>query len=230
MTTDSTSVQAALATQRIETAVLGLRQLRHPLQGVRPAGGAPRRLREGLRRRPGAPPHRDRADRRAAHPLGQGRRLRPAGRARRRTTASPSAPSTPTSFQDDDYKLGSVATPTPRPRARPSTTCSSASTSWTSPARRTSSCGSPTAPTTRARTTSRPPAPPRRRPARRSTPGSATTSGCVLEYKFFEPAFYATDVPDWGTAFAHCLTLGPKAHGGASTPATTRPAPTSSSS
>jgi L-rhamnose isomerase / sugar isomerase len=33
----------------------------------------------------------------------------------------------------------------------------------------------------------------------------------VLEYKLFEPAFYSTDVPDWGTAFAHCLTLGPKA-------------------
>ncbi len=33
----------------------------------------------------------------------------------------------------------------------------------------------------------------------------------LLEYKFFEPAFYATDVPDWGTAFAHCLVLGPKA-------------------
>jgi L-rhamnose isomerase / sugar isomerase len=33
----------------------------------------------------------------------------------------------------------------------------------------------------------------------------------LLEYKFFEPAFYATDVPDWGTAFAHCLNLGPKA-------------------
>ncbi|WP_371574076.1 L-rhamnose isomerase [Streptomyces sp. NBC_01314] len=33
----------------------------------------------------------------------------------------------------------------------------------------------------------------------------------LLEYKFFEPAFYATDVPDWGTAYAHCLKLGPKA-------------------
>jgi len=33
----------------------------------------------------------------------------------------------------------------------------------------------------------------------------------VLEYKLFEPAFYHTDVPDWGTAYAHCLTLGPKA-------------------
>ncbi|MGW5430947.1 L-rhamnose isomerase [Streptomyces sp. NPDC004059] len=33
----------------------------------------------------------------------------------------------------------------------------------------------------------------------------------LLEYKFFEPAFYATDVPDWGTAYAHCLKLGPQA-------------------
>ena len=33
----------------------------------------------------------------------------------------------------------------------------------------------------------------------------------VLEYKLFEPAFYSTDVPDWGTAFAHCTALGPKA-------------------
>jgi L-rhamnose isomerase/sugar isomerase len=33
----------------------------------------------------------------------------------------------------------------------------------------------------------------------------------LLEYKFFEPAFYATDVPDWGTAFAHCLALGEQA-------------------
>ena len=27
----------------------------------------------------------------------------------------------------------------------------------------------------------------------------------MLEYKFFEPAFYHTDVPDWGTAYAHCV-------------------------
>jgi len=33
----------------------------------------------------------------------------------------------------------------------------------------------------------------------------------VLEYKFFEPAFYATDVPDWGTAYAHCVALGDQA-------------------
>ncbi|MGW4489723.1 L-rhamnose isomerase [Amycolatopsis sp. NPDC004368] len=33
----------------------------------------------------------------------------------------------------------------------------------------------------------------------------------LLEYKFFEPAFYATDVPDWGTSYAHCIELGEKA-------------------
>lgn len=33
----------------------------------------------------------------------------------------------------------------------------------------------------------------------------------VLEYKFFEPAFYHTDVPDWGTSLLHCLELGERA-------------------
>jgi L-rhamnose isomerase len=33
----------------------------------------------------------------------------------------------------------------------------------------------------------------------------------LLEYKLFEPAFYHTDVPDWGTAYAHCLELGSRA-------------------
>ncbi len=33
----------------------------------------------------------------------------------------------------------------------------------------------------------------------------------VLEYKFFEPAFYHTDVPDWGTAYAHVHALGDRA-------------------
>ena len=33
----------------------------------------------------------------------------------------------------------------------------------------------------------------------------------LLEYKLFEPHFYATDVPDWGTSLLHCMALGPKA-------------------
>jgi len=33
----------------------------------------------------------------------------------------------------------------------------------------------------------------------------------VLEYKIFEPAFYSTDVPDWGTSYAQVVALGPRA-------------------
>ena len=33
----------------------------------------------------------------------------------------------------------------------------------------------------------------------------------LLEYKLFEPSFYSTDVPDWGTSLLHCLALGPRA-------------------
>lgn len=37
------------------------------------------------------------------------------------------------------------------------------------------------------------------------------TQRLVLEYKFFEPAFYHTDVPDWGTAYAQVVELGERA-------------------
>src|SRR3954454_2016133 len=33
----------------------------------------------------------------------------------------------------------------------------------------------------------------------------------LIEYKFLEPAFYTTDLPDWGTSYAFCLKLGPQA-------------------
>jgi len=37
------------------------------------------------------------------------------------------------------------------------------------------------------------------------------TQRLILEYKLFEPSFYTMDVPDWGTAYAHCLQLGDRA-------------------
>ncbi|MGL4650320.1 MAG: L-rhamnose isomerase, partial [Caldilineaceae bacterium] len=37
------------------------------------------------------------------------------------------------------------------------------------------------------------------------------SSRLFLEYKFFEPAFYSTDIADWGTAYMLALHLGPKA-------------------
>ena len=33
----------------------------------------------------------------------------------------------------------------------------------------------------------------------------------LIEYKFFEPAFYHTDLPDWGTAYLMATKLGEKA-------------------
>jgi L-rhamnose isomerase/sugar isomerase len=33
----------------------------------------------------------------------------------------------------------------------------------------------------------------------------------LVEYKFFEPGFYSTDIPDWGTASLVCRRLGPRA-------------------
>jgi L-rhamnose isomerase/sugar isomerase len=33
----------------------------------------------------------------------------------------------------------------------------------------------------------------------------------LIEYKFFEPAFYSTDIPDWGTAYALALKIGERA-------------------
>ncbi|HEU5201126.1 MAG TPA: L-rhamnose isomerase [Ktedonobacterales bacterium] len=33
----------------------------------------------------------------------------------------------------------------------------------------------------------------------------------LIEYKFFEPAFYQTDVPDWGTSLLFCQKFGPQA-------------------
>lgn len=37
------------------------------------------------------------------------------------------------------------------------------------------------------------------------------TQRLVLEYKFFEPAFYHTDVPDWGTSYVQTAALGERA-------------------
>lgn len=37
------------------------------------------------------------------------------------------------------------------------------------------------------------------------------TQRMVLEYKFFEPAFYHMDVPDWGTSYSQVVALGDRA-------------------
>ena len=92
---------------------MGVRELGHPLQGLRPAGRAPRPVREGRRRRAGPPAHRARPVGRAAHPVGPRRRLRQAAPPRRGPRRPPRARSTPT-------------------RSRTTTTCSAACATSTS--------------------------------------------------------------------------------------------------
>jgi len=41
--------------------------------------------------------------------------------------------------------------------------------------------------------------------------GLAPDMRLLVEYKFFEPGFYHTDLADWGTAYSVCLELGPQA-------------------
>ncbi len=47
------------------------------------------------------------------------------------------------------------------------------------------------------------------------------TQELLVEYKFFEPAFYATDIGDWGSALLLCQALGDRARGCWWTSATT---------
>jgi len=54
-------------------------------------------------------------------------------------------------------------------------------------------------------------------------------STLLIEYKPFEPAFYHTDIADWGMAYVFCKNAGPGPKSW-STPATTCPAATSSTS
>ena len=167
----------------------------------------------------------------AAHPVGQGRRLRRRWPRTPRTSASRSARSTPTCSR--------------------TTTTSSAALTHPDPAVRRKAIDHllECVDVMDADRLARPedvvlrrhqlPGPGRHaRPARtgwprrcaRSTPGSATDQRLLLEYKLFEPAFYTTDVPDWGTSLRALPGARRPGHGRASTPATTRPAPTSSSS
>ncbi len=117
----------------------------------------------------------------------------------------------PNLFQDDDYKLGSVCHPDPRVREKAlaqlldcvdimDTTGSEVLSLWLADGLNYPGQDSLTA-----------------RQDRLSEALSALYrrlgehQRLLLEYKFFEPAFYATDVPDWGTSYAHCLELGERA-------------------
>jgi L-rhamnose isomerase/sugar isomerase len=114
-------------------------------------------------------------------------------------------------FQDDDYRLGSVANPDPRVRAKAvghllecvdimDATGSADLKLWFA-----DGTNYPGQDDIGAR-------------QGRLAEALATVYGrlgpkqrMLLEYKLFEPSFYSTDVPDWGTSLVHCLALGQQA-------------------
>ena len=114
-------------------------------------------------------------------------------------------------FQDDDYRLGSVANPDPRIRRKAldhllecvdimDATGSADLKLWFA-----DGTNYPGQDDIRARQDRLADA--LREVYRRLGPGQRM----LLEYKLFEPSFYTTDVPDWGTSLLHCVALGPQA-------------------
>ena len=114
-------------------------------------------------------------------------------------------------FQDDDYKLGSVANPDPRVRAK-------ALDHLLECVAIMDATGSRDLKLWFADGTNYPGQDDIRARQDRLAEGLAAVYArlgpqqrMLLEYKLFEPSFYTTDVPDWGTSLLHCTALGPKA-------------------
>jgi L-rhamnose isomerase/sugar isomerase len=117
----------------------------------------------------------------------------------------------PNLFQDPDYKLGSLTHPDARVRAK-------AVEHMLECLEIASALGSTAQSLWLADGTNYPGQDDMRARRRRLLDGLARVYGelpagqeLLVEYKFFEPAFYATDLADWGTALLTCLKLGERA-------------------
>jgi L-rhamnose isomerase / sugar isomerase len=117
----------------------------------------------------------------------------------------------PNLFGDDDYKLGSLGNPDPAVRAK-------ALAHLRECIEIAEEVGSTSISLWLADGTNYPGQDDLRSRYRRLVEGleetyAALPSGMrlLVEYKFFEPAFYSTDLPDWGTAALVCRRLGPQA-------------------
>jgi L-rhamnose isomerase/sugar isomerase len=117
----------------------------------------------------------------------------------------------PNTFQDDDFRLGSVCNPDPRVRKKAvdlllhcvdimDTTGSEVLSLWFADG--INYPGQDSLPARQERLAEA---------LRTVYDRLGPQQRMLLEYKFFEPAFYATDVPDWGTSYAHCADLGDRA-------------------
>lgn len=117
----------------------------------------------------------------------------------------------PNLFQDDDYRLGSLAHPDARIREKASAHLEDCIAIMAATGARDLSLwfadgtNYPGQDDFRAR----------RRRMREGLSGCAARlpadARILIEYKFFEPAFYYTDLADWGAALAHARAIGPKA-------------------
>jgi L-rhamnose isomerase / sugar isomerase len=117
----------------------------------------------------------------------------------------------PNVFQDDDYRLGSVCHPEARVRAK-------ATAQLLECAEIAEATNSPAVSLWFADGTNYPGQDDLRARQDRLAEALATLYAALppsvemlLEYKLFEPSFYAMDVADWGTSLVHCLALGPRA-------------------
>ena len=117
----------------------------------------------------------------------------------------------PNLFQDDDYRLGSVCNPNPEVRRRAvehvlqcieiaRATGSMVISLWLADG--TNYAGQDSFAERHARLVDS---------LREVYAALPTGMRLLIEYKFFEPAFYHTDVPDWGTSYALAVKLGPQA-------------------
>ena len=207
---DRGHASASACRPRGRDAVVGLRRFRDAVRHVPAARPAARRVRADRRRRRGAPPDGHRAGAVALHfpwdNVEDPSALRDhvAERGLRIGAVNPNL------FQDPDYKLGSVAHPDPAVRRKAIEHLLECMRIARRSARLRSRCGWPTARTTRARTSSA-----RRRRLleclREVYAALPPEQELLLEYKLFEPAFYATDVADWGSSLLLCQKLGERA-------------------
>jgi L-rhamnose isomerase / sugar isomerase len=117
----------------------------------------------------------------------------------------------PNLFGDDAYRLGSICHPDPRVRAQALEHCREC-------IEIAQEVGSTIISLWLADGTNYPGQDDLRKRHARLTAGLETLYGLLppgmrllVEYKFFEPSFYSTDLPDWGTAAMLCRRLGPQA-------------------
>ena len=118
-------------------------------------------------------------------------------------------------FQDDDYMLGSLTQPGPAgPRARRSTTCSSASTSCDTTGSHDLKLWLPRRPELPGPgRPARPAGPARRRAAARCTPARTPGSGCCWSTSSSSRTSTPPTCPTGAPRTLHCLALGPAGDG-----------------